>query len=880
MKLQTSHTTARRPHRYSGVYQQQGRMITDADWNQLSDIEKSRLESALRDAIASGAPGDGGMALVQDGDQVQLVPGVLYAEGIPAHLPGEPDQPIGLDEQPDFPGGSAPESGPAVLYADVWERCVTALEDDTLLDPALHGADTTGRTETMLQVKWCEEGVDPLNPERNPPQGQAPLSLQLRQVSVGDDPCDPCASEADLDERVGNYLFRVEVHDVVTEDESRQLVLKWSQDNGAEAHRLDDLPPGFDRGDWVWEFYSTRTEKLLGHHFNKPSQPNRGALTDDFSSLSDDDQYTFVRQWDGFARIDLDSPRLLVGVDRGTTLSKSSNADAHGHTELDGGVLLINGERLVLRLQYDGHALVPGDYWQAAVRETVSRPGDFVLGSETEGEPPLGIRHHYVRLGEIDSDGQLKPQSDPEYRQFHFPPLTDLTARDIGYPLPDCNRPTSPQSLLRELLGERWPDRDGDGETHVQAMLDTLLCQLSSATLPHPVSACEGASGTTLRSALGLSPGAQPLAMVLNQLLCNTNATHVPLDKSDEQLCADLRPEDVVSVQDALKVLCQRETGSSCARAVEPGELENVVQELIQSEASDVWLCLKPGEHHLTQALSLTASRLIRIVGAGANSTQLTFRGERWQLSAPELHIAGLTIRTGDNLAGQWQLAGQMVHLDDVQILASEDQPQLDLVHIFGTGRGALGLQRLDIRRSRFQLSGPGAALKVEQVRQQAFFRDNYIIGELHYSHAIGKAVDPDRQQIGGSGLESEPVGGFDSFFHLENNIIMRWVSLMESGTVNRQRQLTSALSGPHTLHLTNNALGMGSSVTAKRLIAQGNQVFNPGDQYSQNSALWLFSNQLIANGHIGESANTLGHYLVHQGQSAVSNNLMTFTNL
>ena len=100
MKTQTSHTTPIDNPGYSGVYQQQGRMITDADWNALTDIEKQRLVSALRDAIASGAPRQGGLAIGSGGDDPLIEPGILYVDGVPARLQGESSKPIPLSGQP------------------------------------------------------------------------------------------------------------------------------------------------------------------------------------------------------------------------------------------------------------------------------------------------------------------------------------------------------------------------------------------------------------------------------------------------------------------------------------------------------------------------------------------------------------------------------------------------------------------------------------------------------------------------------------------------------------------------------------------------------------------------------------------------------------
>ncbi|MBU1664350.1 MAG: hypothetical protein KKG92_02990, partial [Gammaproteobacteria bacterium] len=247
MKTQISRDSFRPEQRYSGVYLQQGRMILDADWNELSDIEKARLVDALRDAIAGGAPRVGGLRVFADpagSMNIRIQPGALYVEGVPARL--NAGAPLLVDAQPEYPIKADYSGQNLKLYADVWERSVSALEQSALMDAALHGADTATRSQTMLQVKWCANAIDPLNEAANPSIGTAPLTLKLRLIASGGDACDPCASQVKVDERLGNYLFRVEVHDY--EPATQWLTLKWSRDNGAEACAVAAMPAGFNKG--------------------------------------------------------------------------------------------------------------------------------------------------------------------------------------------------------------------------------------------------------------------------------------------------------------------------------------------------------------------------------------------------------------------------------------------------------------------------------------------------------------------------------------------------------------------------------------------------------------------------------------------------------
>jgi len=224
MKTQISRDSFQPEKRYSGIHQQQGRMITDADWNELVAICREQLVRALADVVGDGSPRAGAVSLTADR---KIQPGDLYVDGIRAELPGS--VPLAANAQPDLPGYPAfPATGPYVVYADVWERAVTSLEDGALRDPGLHGADTCSRAQTMLQVKACPESV---NPETAiPRRGNAALTLTLHTSLEAGDPCDPCAGLISAGKgRIGSYLFRLEVHAFDGEATNpTRLVLKWS----------------------------------------------------------------------------------------------------------------------------------------------------------------------------------------------------------------------------------------------------------------------------------------------------------------------------------------------------------------------------------------------------------------------------------------------------------------------------------------------------------------------------------------------------------------------------------------------------------------------------------------------------------------------------
>ncbi len=495
MKTQISRHSFDAGKRYSGVYQQQGRMITDADWNELSEIAKRRLDATVDDAVTSGTPKAGGAGLEQagSGQPIDIRAGRLYADGIGADLVAGIDPAattFALTDQADFPGAPAPPPASWLGYADVWERAVISLEDpEHLRDAALHGADTCTRTQTMAQIKWCPATQDPEDASVNPGRGNAELSLELRSNIEVEDPCDPCAVDVASDGRTGNYLFRLEVHDVEGDPAAPdRLVLKWSGENGAEQHDVGNEPADFPANDWQYEFFDDTTEKHLGVHLATGFSPSRGDLEAGFPAVTAG-MRNRVRRWDGFCALTRDGGNnwsFEDGRDRGVTLPQPGNAGnpPHGFVQVTDR-LLIHLERVSLELMLEDHTFVAGDYWLAPVREALAGAGDTLLAQA----PPVGIEHHYLRLGTVNNSGDLEALDTPRLRQLNFPPLTALEAGDVGY--------------------ETACSGDGDNgifdETHdtVEKALDRL-CALDAADVAYsPEPGCDALAGTdTVEEAL------------------------------------------------------------------------------------------------------------------------------------------------------------------------------------------------------------------------------------------------------------------------------------------------------------------------------------------------------------------------------------------
>jgi uncharacterized protein DUF6519 len=159
---------------YAGVELQQGRVLTDADANELMAITDRRLRALASDmfgrAAASSTTPDAFKITVAKG-ALLIGKGRLYVDGLLAENHGATStdpakrlfddllgetcfaDPVRYDTQPYLPSAPAlPTAGRHLVYLDVWNRDVRHLEQPDLTDSAL-GVDTTSRVQTVWQVR-------------------------------------------------------------------------------------------------------------------------------------------------------------------------------------------------------------------------------------------------------------------------------------------------------------------------------------------------------------------------------------------------------------------------------------------------------------------------------------------------------------------------------------------------------------------------------------------------------------------------------------------------------------------------------------------------------------------------------------------------------
>lgn len=414
---------------YSLVLMQQGRVLVESDWNAAMTTLISTQRTLAADLIGphggpAPIPGFRPSRINNDDADLALGAGVYYVDGIRCELPADLDKlhwsqqpyPIAL-KPPELPTGVA-----YLVYLDVWERHVSALEDDTIREVALGGPDSTSRRQIIWQVRvmpYPPEGVDnptcdtfalALDDWRTSLRGNPPLLRARTEPPPKDD--DPCLASPDARYRgKENQLYRVEIVSVATGGgDGTPATFVWSRENGSVAaawtatdtvdNRLHvagirDTRRGFAPNNWVELTWDTLEFAGLAGTRVQLTDVDGPVLTIDPDTASGDiapepsiHPHAKVRRWD---QPDSKAKPLV----KGAVGVVESNADDNGWIPLEDGI--------EIQFQAAGgqHDYRVGDYWTIPARVAT---GDIIWPRE-DGAPvavqPHGIEHHYAPLAWI-----------------------------------------------------------------------------------------------------------------------------------------------------------------------------------------------------------------------------------------------------------------------------------------------------------------------------------------------------------------------------------------------------------------------------------------------------------------------------------------------
>ena len=312
----------------------------------------------------------------------------------------------------------------SIVYADVWERAVFALEDPYLADAGLHGAETAFRTRTMVQLKAAPLAASPdieAGTGDFPRIGTAELAVAPTDPDAIVDECDPCAGVVQLEQVVANALWRLEIVAVEgTPTAPDRIALAWSIENAAAIAPADVSHEDFERAGKVYEFFSPTTESYSGV-FADSTDAKPSAFVDDLATAPDPptdhdgSDWPFVRRWDGHAVIAGGAVESQLGA--GYTIAVAGNA------------VTLTLDTFTATLDLAGKVVMAGDYWLVELRRFAAEDERIRLVSAT----PVGIEHHYCVLFRTNAAGTALSPTDAERRKLSFPTLADLPADHVGF---------------------------------------------------------------------------------------------------------------------------------------------------------------------------------------------------------------------------------------------------------------------------------------------------------------------------------------------------------------------------------------------------------------------------------------------------------------
>jgi Family of unknown function (DUF6519) len=356
-----------------------------------------------------------------------ITSGRYYVDGVLC----ENDDEVLYSAQANYPGDELASNRTNLLvYLDVWERVVSAVEDPGIREVALGGPDTAARTRVEWQVrvwplqeqdrskapkelrdlleKWSKDRwSDWVNFFQPANRGRLIASVDNSEGAKGSEPC-VIHPEARF-RGAENQLYRVEIH---RGGAAREATFKWSRENGSVTFPILEIT-----GDEVTLAHLGRDHRL-GLKVNDWVE-----VVDDRLALQDQSHPLFQ-----VAEVEPMDARVKLKASAGGTWREYKREDGVLHPYLrrwdhkadknaGGAVIVPDTDRWIalednIRIQFTGDNAAQyraGDYWLIPARTAT---GNVEWPRDEQGElmaqPPRGVEHHYAPLAIWLSADQIK----------------------------------------------------------------------------------------------------------------------------------------------------------------------------------------------------------------------------------------------------------------------------------------------------------------------------------------------------------------------------------------------------------------------------------------------------------------------------------------
>ncbi len=450
---------------YSSVRMQQGRVLTDDDWNENERIEDEEQRDSRVDIIGPyGTPDDGFLIknpkFLEGGDiDFDIIPGTIHLSGLRLELEAPETyrtQKDWLQLQPKLYTAAdiKQKARYSLVYIEAWQQAVSAVEDSSLFEVALGGPDTTTRLKTMrrvhvakgidfdnctdawdqLKLKLQKQNLGKINDEYELIT-DSKLTVTFDKSGLSDDICSPSA--------IGGYLgaenqaIRVQIVD--------ENHFTWGFDNASPLYRVA-LDPNRKVISMLTEPKDQYHWPLTGHNVEilpwSAVLPNGEKISEESGFLTkvetsydpDRGQFTiknsvdldFGMDWENRPdREDLDKQNppeyfYMRVWDRGTDLASEPKI----LFEKDKPIAL---GQTGIEIAISGNDMVQSDFWVIAARPET--PNKIVPWEAEKGISSYGVRRYFAPLAIIQWSFSSKQEIVGEVIadcRIPFLPLTDL----------------------------------------------------------------------------------------------------------------------------------------------------------------------------------------------------------------------------------------------------------------------------------------------------------------------------------------------------------------------------------------------------------------------------------------------------------------------
>jgi hypothetical protein len=435
---------------FTRVLMQQGRVQLDADWNEQNSIVWHYLRTLTRDLLGphGGPEKNCGFAVVPagdidtlglaDGEQNRLRallkdpgdfligPGNYYVDGLRAVN----KEYVRYSHQSHMQRAKPLRQSSAahLIYLDIWEHELSALQDESIREVALSGADTANRARLIWQVRSFElkSGDQPKPQDWDVVSNDWPSLTEhwqsaqrglLRAKTVSNlesSSMEPTVISPQAGYRgPQNQLYRVEIHHSGTAKDG--ATFKWSRENGSVEFAVEsftdpiltlatlgrDARSGLVAGDWVelcgddsifeHDVQPLRMVESVDNQHRKVTLKGKGTST----VGTKPGRHPILIRWDQRQG----DPRKggLELRDGGAVIREGEGANAWMKLE--------NGVQIQFASSEPGQQYRAGDYWLIPARTATGSVEWPQQGGEPRPLAPHGIEHHYAPLAIVTFDG-------------------------------------------------------------------------------------------------------------------------------------------------------------------------------------------------------------------------------------------------------------------------------------------------------------------------------------------------------------------------------------------------------------------------------------------------------------------------------------------